>query len=128
MIRNRLLIAACLSLMPLAACGPTVQERCTGAKDMPTCMAAAQSGGDMKDMLIGGAASAALATAMARPSAPPVIVHHAAPVSYHYQRSYSPYRAPMRTRTVTTVRTTPFGGRSFTSTTTSYRPSFRSRR
>lgn len=128
-MRKSLLIVPSLSLMLLAAaCGPTVQERCTGARDMPTCMAAAQSGGDMKDMLIGGAAGAALATAMARPAAPPVIVHHAAPVSYRYQRSYASYRAPVRTRTVTTVRTSPFGGRSFTSTTTSYRPSFRSRR
>lgn len=111
----------------LAACGPSVQEQCAGAKDPVTCTAVARSGGSAQDLLLGGVAGAALASTLSRPSAQPTVVHHAP--SYGYRPSYRSYRHTAPTKTVTTVtRRSLFGGTRSVTRTTSYRSSFRSRR
>ncbi len=121
-----LICAASLAALPLVACGPTAQEQCAGAKDTVTCMAVASSGGDVKDYLVGGLAGAALASHLSGGSSRPTVIHHHAPATYYPRAAY---RTPIRTRTVTTTtRRSLFGGGSVTRTTTSYRPSFRSRR
>ncbi|MGW8136837.1 hypothetical protein ACWGNZ_14655 [Sphingomonas zeae] len=123
------LLLAALVAVPLTACGPTAQERCAGAKDQVTCMTVASSGGDVQDYLVGGLAGAALASQLSGGAGRSTVVHHVAtPMpSYDYRRAA--YRAPVRTKTVTTTtRRSLFGGGSVTRTTTSYRPSFRSRR
>lgn len=113
--------------LALAACGPSVQEQCSGAKDVVTCAAVARSGGNVQDYLVGGLAGGAIASAMTRPAAQPTVIHYAP--AYGYRPSYRSYRQPAPTKTVTTTtRRGLFGSRSVTRTTTSYRPSYRSRR
>lgn len=113
--------------LAVAACGPSVQEQCAGAKDPVTCTAVARSGGNVQDYLVGGLAGAAIASAMTRPAAQPTVIHHAP--AYGYRPSYRTIRQTAPTKTVTTTtRRGLFGSRSVTRTTTSYRPSYRSRR
>lgn len=120
-----LCLAASIAALPLAACGPTAQERCAGAKDVVTCTAVASSGGDVKDYLVGGLAGAALASQLSGGSSRSTVIHHAP--RYDYRSAV--YHAPARTRTVTTTtRRSLFGRGTVTRTTTSYRPSYRSRR
>ncbi|WP_061778813.1 hypothetical protein [Sphingomonas sanguinis] len=124
MTRITLLLAAFVAV-PLTACGPTPQERCAGAKDVVTCTAVVNSGGDVKDYLVGGLAGAALASQLSGGSARPTVIHHAP----RYDYRSAAYYGPSRTRTVTTkTRRSLFGGGTVTRTTTSYRPSHRSRR
>lgn len=124
-IRLAICLAATLVALPLAACGPTAQERCAGARDVVTCAAVASSGGDVKDYLVGGLAGAALASQLSGGSARPTVVHHAPRYDYRSAAHYG----PSRTRTVTTTtRNSLFGRGTVTRTTTSYRPSYRSRR
>lgn len=125
----RVLIISLLAVpaLALAACGPSVQEQCAGAKDVVTCETVARSGGDVQDYLVGGLAGAAIASAMTRPAAHPTVIHHAP--AYGYRPSYRSIRQTAPTKTVTTTtRRGVFGSRSVTRTTTSYRPSYRSRR
>lgn len=110
--------------LALAACGPSVQEQCAGAKDPATCAAVARSGGSAQDLLLGGLAGAAVGSALSRPSAQPAVVTHAP--AYGYRPSYR-HTAPTKTVTTTTRRSL-FGGTRTVTRTTSYRSSFRSRR
>lgn len=119
------LCLAALIAVPLTACGPTAQERCAGAKDTVTCMAVANSGGDVQDYLIGGLAGAALASQLSGGGSRPTVIDHAP--RYNYRGPA--YHTPVRSKTVTTTtRRSLFGGGTVTRTTTRYRSSYRSRR
>ena len=113
MIRTRLICAMALaSCAALAACGPSVQERCQGAKDPVTCAAVAQSGGDVQDYLLGGLAGAAISGAMTGGRHPTVVKHYHRP---DYQSI--PTDKHQRT-TVTTTKRSLFGGHTVTRSTT----------
>ena len=48
-MRRTYMMLALAAATSLAACGPTVQERCAGSKDPTMCAAVVQGGGDVKD-------------------------------------------------------------------------------
>lgn len=116
----------------LSACGPTVAERCTQAKNPVECQQVASAGGDVQDYLLYGMAGYMLSSAInGSGQRQPVIV-----ADPHYQGhrrvipSYSASAERVRRSTVTTTTTKRglFGRTKTVTRTTSYvsRPSYRS--
>lgn len=127
MKRVLMIVLAATTSLAVAACGPTAREKCEGAKDVVTCIAAANSGSDASDLLMGGLAGAAISSALSRPAGP-TIIHHSAPMNVADRRAYRPYGfTPSKTVTTTATRRSLLGSRTVT-TTTRFRTSYRSRR
>ncbi len=130
MTRLRLIVLAALAMPALAACGPTAEQRCTGAKDLVTCTALVAPGRGSTDALLAGAAGAAIGATLAGGRSNPTTIV-AAPVAPTYAGRF--HDRAQRSRTVTTTRRGIFGTRTVTRTTTtssrpSYSSSFRHRR
>lgn len=117
-MRRTYILLALAAATSLAACGPTVEQRCAGSKDPTMCAAVVHGGGDVKDYLVAGVAGAALARAVSGPSGPQHVVID------NRSRGYG--RPMVHTTTVTTTRRSLFGNRTVTRSTT--RTSARSRR
>lgn len=124
MVRNLLMLLACLLAIPLAAC-ESVADRCAKAANPAECVKVADAGGDVNDYLLYGMAGYMLSTAMNGGQRQTVIVPD--PHYSGYRRpipSYQASRDYVRSRTVTTTTTKSglFGGKRTTTTVTRYRP------
>jgi len=129
MKRVSIFVLTATAALAVAACGPTAREKCEGAKDVVTCLAAANSGGGAGDMLVGGLAGAAIASALHRPAASSTVIQHVAPspVGYRSDRRAYGFTPAKSVMTTTTTRRGLFGSRTVTRT-TQFRSSYRSRR
>lgn len=124
MIRYPMMFAACLLVMPLAACESAAQK-CAKAANPAECAKVADAGGDIDDYLLYGMAGYMLSSAINGGQRQTVIMPD--PHYRGYRRpipSYQASRDYVRSRTVTTTSTkrSLFGGTTSTTTTTRYRP------
>ena len=125
------LFALCLSLLPLAACGPSSAERCRAASDPTECMQVAGAGGDVSDYLTYGMAGYMLSSAINGAGQRQQVI--VADPAWHGARraipSYQASRERVRRSTVTTTTTTKrnlFGGTTTKTSVSRYssRPSY----